>query len=96
MAGPISGIGQQIPLATTFKPGSAENTNQPQVRDREEDTRTVGRNDDVRAQNAPTNQTQDSTNRNTQQRTDVSESRSSTSNDNSGEQRRGSVIDIQV
>lgn len=93
MAGPLSGLGQQIPLATTFQPGGASNSSQQQVRPANEQATPAP--NEVRAQGAPTNQTQQSSNRNASQRESfqVSESRSDSSD---GDQRRGSLVDIQV
>jgi len=91
MAGPLSGLGQQIPLANTFQPGNA-NSNGQQVRPTNDQATPA--NNEIRAQGAPTNQAQEGSNRNASQRESfqLSENRPSSNDD----QRRGSLVDIQV
>lgn len=92
MAGPLAGIGQQqVPLSTPFQPGGANNGAQ-QVRQGGDQTPPQQTNQ-VRAQGAPTNQTQQSNADSNNQRFAASEISAS---DDSGDQRRGSLVDIQV
>jgi hypothetical protein len=95
MAGPLAGIGQaqSLPISNTFQPGGATN-GQQQVRER--DNQNNQQTNQVQAQGAPTNQTQqaETNNRNSQQSFQVAQNEARSAD--SGEQRRGSVIDIQV
>lgn len=94
MAGPLSGLGQQIPLATTFQPGGAANNAQQQVRPANEQANPAP--GEVRAQGAPTNQAQEGSNRNAGQRESFRLSESRVNDNSDGDQRRGSLVDIQV
>lgn len=92
MAGPLAGIGQQqVPLSTPFQPGGANNGAQ-QVR-QGGDQAPAPQTNEVRPQGAPTNQTQQSNADPNNQRFAASEISAS---DDSGDQPRGSLIDIQV
>lgn len=94
MAGPLAGIGQQqVPLSTTLQPGGANNGAQQQVRQNDEQTPTPQQTNEVRPQGAPTNETQQSNAESNNERFAASEVSAS---DDSGDQRRGSLIDIQV
>jgi hypothetical protein len=92
MAGPLAGIGQQqVPLSTPFQPGGANNGAQ-QVR-QGGDQAPPQQTNEVRPQGAPTNETQQSNADSNNQRFAASEISAS---DDSGDQRRGSLVDIQV
>lgn len=92
MAGPLAGIGQQqVPLSTPFQPGGANNGTQ-QVR-QGGDQAPPQQSNQVRAQGAPTNQTQQSNADSNNQRFAASEI---SATDDSADQRRGSLVDIQV
>ncbi|MFP4312747.1 MAG: hypothetical protein ACLFR0_00350 [Alphaproteobacteria bacterium] len=87
MAGPLAGIGQQIPLSTPFQPGGSENSGQ-QVRQR----------DSQNNQPQKVNQVQpESANVNSSQQTNVIEQQLAEARDPTSEEgRRGSLVDIQV
>ena len=93
MAGPLAGIGQQqVPLSTPFQPGGANNGAQ-QVRQGGEQSPPPQQTNEVRPQGAPTNETQQANSDPSNQRFAASEISAS---DDSGDQPRGSLIDIQV
>lgn len=96
MAGPLSGIGgQQVPFATTFRPGGSqqETSTQQQLNVGAQNGQTETKTTEAApvSENRNSNQTrEDRSERNAQ---------SFNSNDNqnaSGETRRGSVVDIAV
>ena len=92
MAGPLAGVGQQqIPLSTPFQPGGANNG--AQVRQGCEQAPAPQQTNEIGPQGAPTNQTQQSNADSNNQRFAASEISAA---DESGDQRRGSLIDIQV
>lgn len=89
MAGPLSGLGQsQIPLATPFQPGNA----QQQVR---QDNRDPAENE-VRAQGAPTNQTQRSETGSDRNGRSFQVAEDSSSRDSGEPRGRGSIVDLRV
>ncbi|HRQ61251.1 MAG TPA: hypothetical protein PLO23_07065 [Alphaproteobacteria bacterium] len=96
MAGPLSGIsGQQVPFATTFKPGGNQQESVIQQKLEEATTNVQnGQTEQTGAASSPVSQGSNSANnRNTQEESNAQSF--STSNDN-GEQRRGSLLDIAV
>lgn len=96
MAGPLSGIsGQQVPFATTFKPGGGQQESVIQQKlDEATSNAQNGQTQQTGAASAPVSQGSNSSdNRNAREE---STAQSFTSNDNGGEQRRGSLLDIAV
>jgi hypothetical protein len=93
MAGPLSGVGQsQVPLSTPFQPGGA---NAGQVRAREEQQ---DRQNQVQPEGASANQAQQTNAENDNvlrpRQDNVQSSRSEDTS--SADQRRGSLVNIQV
>jgi hypothetical protein len=88
MAGPLSGLGQQIPLATTFQPGVSSN-GQVRTEDKKpQDNVTQPR----KAASAQSNRTEVVHNRDSSSRP----LRVSASNDDGTPKGRGSLLDISV
>ncbi|MCD8571358.1 MAG: hypothetical protein LRY76_07550 [Alphaproteobacteria bacterium] len=99
MAGPLSGItGQQVPFATTFKPGGNQQETVVQQKLDEASNNAVSgqtQTQGTESTSAPVSQSSEST----QAQDDRAQTQSFTSNDNGGEStetRRGSILDIAV
>lgn len=101
MAGPLSGIaGQQVPFATTFKPGSQQET--PTAQQRQDEATGAAANGQTQAQatestSAPVSQGSESNRSQNDGSRNTGESFSAANNNSdSGETRRGSILDIAV
>ncbi len=95
MAGSLSGVGQtQVPLSTPFQPGGA---NTGQVREREEQR---DRQNQIQPEGASTNQTQQTNAENDNllnaRQENVLSPRSQDASSSQQDQRRGSLVNIQV
>lgn len=91
MAGPLNGIGgQQIPLSNTFQPGGREPVQPQEDRKQAENTQQARQTDE---QPARSRETEDS---NKEDLLKQLLQAALNKDDDSGEVRRGSVVDIQV